>query len=563
MMLNRAASSRKALTQCMRVPHRALSRLERVARYAALASGPHKSPAGTEVGPTTSIKDIPLPVYSEVPIRKEDPAKVLDEMPTLVLSPDTSTPHAHPRVTLSDLDKPLPGVEDVTADIAQLAAGPIRNFARLDNGARIVSVDRQGLCSSIGLVVHTGSRYMSPELATLPHMLELMAFRSSDHLNQMQTLKTLEQLGATATCKVGREDVSYQMDVLRQYVPVAVPLLLSNVLCPQFHPEEVAAAHEAVIMQEERMMDGGDNAEALLMDWMHTSAYGGQTLGNPLYATKKDLHLFTPENLQRFVADHCSPERLIIVGVNTDFDELCKWTVRCFAEHQAQASATASGRPHILPAAYTGGDHRVQRDGPLLDVMLGWEVEGGWSSSSLAAVTVLQMFLGGGGSFSTGGPGKGMHTRLYTDILNRHRWVEACQASSVMYGDSGLFTLSATVRPENSGDLIKALARIFKGLSFITPEEVARAKNGLKSSIHMNLEMRSLLMEDIGRQLVLADRVGTAMDFAKMVDAVTAEDMRNVVRHCVRKPSTVVAYGHVAGLPSYSQIDETLRAALP
>ena len=33
------------------------------------------------------------------------------------------------------------------------------------------------------------------------------------------------------------------------------------------------------------------------------------------------------------------------------------------------------------------------------------QVPGGWNGQWLAAVTVLQMFLGGGGSFSTGGPG--------------------------------------------------------------------------------------------------------------------------------------------------------------
>ena len=32
---------------------------------------------------------------------------------------------------------------------------------------------------------------------------------------------------------------------------------------------------------------------------------------------------------------------------------------------------------------------------------------------------VLNMLLGGGGSFSAGGPGKGMYTRLYLNVLNR------------------------------------------------------------------------------------------------------------------------------------------------
>lgn len=40
---------------------------------------------------------------------------------------------------------------------------------------------------------------------------------------------------------------------------------------------------------------------------------------------------------------------------------------------------------------------------------------------------VLNMMMGGGGSFSAGGPGKGMFTRLYLNVLNR--WV-GCAASS-------------------------------------------------------------------------------------------------------------------------------------
>ena len=36
------------------------------------------------------------------------------------------------------------------------------------------------------------------------------------------------------------------------------------------------------------------------------------------------------------------------------------------------------------------------------------------------AYCVLNTLMGGGGSFSAGGPGKGMYTRLYTNVLNRY-----------------------------------------------------------------------------------------------------------------------------------------------
>lgn len=47
---------------------------------------------------------------------------------------------------------------------------------------------------------------------------------------------------------------------------------------------------------------------------------------------------------------------------------------------------------------------------------------------------VLNMLLGGGGSFSAGGPGKGMYSRLYLNVLNRlvimFKYISCCDVQS-------------------------------------------------------------------------------------------------------------------------------------
>merc|ERR1719195_1069041 len=103
------------------------------------------------------------------------------------------------------------------------------------------------MCASLGLFVEVGSRHEQPDQCFLPHALELMAFRSSAHLSHMRTLKTLEQLGAAASCRAGREDILYQFDTLREYVPVVLPLMMANVLCPAIEEEELAAAGETAL----------------------------------------------------------------------------------------------------------------------------------------------------------------------------------------------------------------------------------------------------------------------------------------------------------------------------
>lgn len=63
------------------------------------------------------------------------------------------------------------------------------------------------------------------------------------------------------------------------------------------------------------------------------------------------------------------------------------------------------------------------------------------------AYSLLQTIVGGGGAFSTGGPGKGMYTRLYLDVLNKHDWVESAMAFNTQYTDSGIFGLYMLANP--------------------------------------------------------------------------------------------------------------------
>merc|ERR1719329_40202 len=118
---------------------------------------------------------------------------------------------------------------------------PQTEFSKLENGLKIASVDRQGLTASLGLYVSAGSRFETKENFGVSHMVELMSFKSTTHLSHLRTVKTLEQLGAhhSSTCKAGREEIVYNVDVMREYVPLVVPLMIGNVLFPRLLPWEV------------------------------------------------------------------------------------------------------------------------------------------------------------------------------------------------------------------------------------------------------------------------------------------------------------------------------------
>lgn len=161
------------------------------------------------------------------------------------------------------------------------------------------------------------------------------------------------------------------------------------------------------------------------------------------------------------------------------------------------------------------------------------------SSEDIYALATLQTLLGGGGSFSAGGPGKGMYSRLYTNVLNQHGWVESCVAFNHSYTDSGLFGISASCSPSKVSQMLEVMCRELQaltldtGFSALQVVEVNRAKNQLRSSLLMNLESRMVELEDLGRQVQVHGRKVGVKEMCRKIDDLTVQDLRRVARYVV------------------------------
>ncbi|KAL1797784.1 hypothetical protein ACET3X_004390 [Alternaria dauci] len=159
------------------------------------------------------------------------------------------------------------------------------------------------------------------------------------------------------------------------------------------------------------------------------------------------------------------------------------------------------------------------------------------SSPDIYALATLQTLLGGGGSFSAGGPGKGMYSRLYTNVLNQHGWVESCVAFNHSYTDSGLFGIASSCAPSHVAQMLEVMCRELKslgdetGYAALNEVEVQRAKNQLRSSLLMNLESRMVELEDLGRQVQVHGRKVGVKEMCKKIEDVSIKDLRRVARH--------------------------------
>ncbi|KAL0410559.1 UNVERIFIED_CONTAM: Mitochondrial-processing peptidase subunit alpha [Sesamum latifolium] len=351
----------------------------------------------------------------------------------------------------------------------------------------------------------------------------------------------VEAIGGNITASVSREHMSYTYDALKSYVPQMVELLIDSVRNPAFLDWEVS---------EQRLV----NCQKILSTcfWRLFIQLVTGPYANALLASESALGSLNSTVLEEFVAENYSAPRMVLAASGVDHDKLLEYAEPLLSD------LPKVSRPSEPKPIYTGGDFRRQGDAGMTHFALAFELPGGWVKEKDAiTLTVLQMLMGGGGSFSAGGPGKGMYSRLYLRVLNEHPQIQAFSAFSSIYNHTGLFGIQATT---GSDFAIHAIDIAVKELIAVaTPGEVDqvqlnRAKQSTKSAILMNLESRMVVSEDIGKQILTYGERKPVEHFLKAVDEVTAQDLAKIAQKLLSSPLTMASYGDVLHLPSYDAV---------
>lgn len=441
---------------------------------------------------------------------------------------------ADPLTIAMDISSPTPIFDGPTAT----------QVTTLSNGMKVASSDLSVPCTTVGVYIDSGSAYES--VSGTAHMLQHMAFKSSANTSQLKFVRDFEKLGAVPSCTASRENMVYQVDTIKSSVPEVVGLLADAILAPKFLPWEIEQQKGTLKIE---LDDAAQNHQNLLQELTHPAAFGGSApLGKPLMCPPRNLGAMSAEILGSFVTEKFVPSRMVLAASGYDHAELVKLAEASFGKLPAGTAATAMSSP------YVGGEVRVSAEEDLSHFALSFKGVG-WKDPALVPLCVLNTLMGGGASFSAGGPGKGMYTRLYQNVLNKHGYVMSASVFNAFYNDGGVFGVYGAAPAEYMGSTVQALCEEMKKMAGpISDVELSRAKNQLKSSLLMNLESRFILFEDIGRQVLTYGARTDPAELAKQIDAVTAADLNKVASTLLKSPPSVVVHGDTTAVPRYDVI---------
>ncbi|TPX09432.1 uncharacterized protein E0L32_009320 [Thyridium curvatum] len=475
------------------------------------------------------------------------------------------------------------------------------NITTLPNGIRVASEALPDAFSGVGVYIDAGSRYENEYLRGASHIMDRLAFKSTDKHTADEMLENVENLGGNVQCASSRESMMYQAATFNAAIPTTVGLLAETIRNPLLTDEEIAQQLETA---EYEVKEIWSKPELILPELVHMAAFKDNTLGNPLLCPQERLAAIDKDVIKSYRDAFYRPERIVVAFAGIPHNEAVTLTEQYFGDMKAPdqtllsrtgsetsidslasensgssvasspSSASSSQSPRLMskipflknlstsasqnanvvstpsatieenlirPSHYTGGFLTLPPQPPPLNpnlpvfthIQLAFE---GLpiSSDDIYALATLQTLLGGGGSFSAGGPGKGMYSRLYTNVLNQHGWVESCVAFNHSYTDSGLFGIASSCYPGRTAKMLEVMCRELRaltldtGFSALGEVEVSRAKNQLRSSLLMNLESRMVELEDLGRQVQVHGRKIPVHEMTRKINELTVEDLRRV-----------------------------------
>lgn len=535
------------------------------------------------------------------------------------LSPD----HCFPILSHSISAHIPPNVPDDQLD------RPQTKITTLDNGIRIVSQESYGQVSTLGAICRLGSRYerqlksASNYNAGVTNILEGLILLQNDEddtdNNSSAWLRTAHFFSNTS-----REQSLFCVDLLRPHVDQAVAWLGQRLLQPAFmNPTSSPALNSLEQTKRACLYQSLDlPPEVWLLESLQRAAYGpDQQLGQAHFLSIPSLvsdsssssssnasSTFDPSQLDvetqgMAAVEHLTPSvltdfwqqrvleqptGLVIAAAGVQHDSFVDLVHAHFGHVPAAGSSTvgtnaaSSGNPqegsnktledpYLIPSVYRGGEYRQEMetmDG-LVRVALAVPI-GGWHSDDLVPACVLQTLLGGGSSFSAGGPGKGMYSRLYRQVLNRYSWAESAEALTSFHDECGLLILSGSTSPNMARDMVSVLAEHIARLAqeLVTDEELSRARNMLKNNVLTQLESRVVLFEDLGRQVLTYGQREDVSTTCRKIEAVTKEDIQQLLvraltqNHPAAAPTIASVGPDLTHVPSHDEVARWFRSTM-
>ena len=364
---------------------------------------------------------------------------------------------------------------------------------------------------SFGIWVYNGSRHETVATNGISHFIEHMMFKGTDRRTAMEIADTMDAVGGQLNAFTAKEYTCYFARTLDTHFDVALDVLTDMFFNSKYDQAEIEKERN-VILEEISMYE--DTPEDLCVDLLQASTFPKNPLGMSILGTPESIGKFEHRDFKSFLKSHYSPKNVVIaIAGNIDEADVLDKITKAFEGFKDETSG-----PTDTEAAYTPGFSLKEKDIEQVHLCMGFPgIPTGLDDAyALAAVNTI---LGGG-----------MSSRLFQKIREERGLVYSVYSYNASYHDTGTFVVYAALNPSHVYDVLGLISQEVKGMftDKITPEQLAKAKEQLKSNFLLSLENAASRMNSIGRTLLMLNKVITPDELVEKIDAISMDSFYNV-----------------------------------
>jgi len=390
-------------------------------------------------------------------------------------------------------------------------------YATLDNGLELYLVeDHSRPLVSLFSIVDGGSRTESDDIAGLSHFYEhLIARGGSTRQEETEYRREMMLLGQSHIYTYD-DGTAYGFTVPKDNFDEALWRLADMML--ELQPDTVDIAKERTIVMEEYYMSYGDNPSGKVYEQIAKAAFTEHSYYPTTIGLPEVIKTATLEKLVTFYQERYRPNQIVMAVVGDfDTDDMIAEIEREYGKYEPGPVSFELGRREPEQTDFRQTASHMETTGCY--ILFGYHIPP-TISPDLAPLMVLSEILGGNDN-----------ARLQTVLQRERNVVTSLYVWPDFLKDTSLMYVGMTCSPEFEEEAVGKTFAAIRKLSDegVTDDELASAKEKLIVANIMENETFKGRAEKICHN-VIAGAPSLTDNYPKLIEAVTAEDVRRVAR---------------------------------
>lgn len=404
----------------------------------------------------------------------------------------------------------------------------------LKNGARVHMVPFSGTDAATILVLFkVGSRYEYSEINGASHFIEHLMFKGTKRRpNTVDISRTLDAFGAEFNAFTGKDYTGYYVKIDAKHLPVAVDLL-HDMLFHSLYEKKEMDRERTVIIEEINMYH--DNPIMRVDELLEQTMFKGNSLGWDIAGTPELMRTMSRDAIIAYRDSHYIPSRMVIGLAGKVGKDTVKLLEKTFGSVAAlpkdpDGFTKLAARPNEKDPRFNVEFKETEQ----IQLALGFPSYG-VADSRNPAVGLLSVILGGT-----------MSSRLFISVRERKGLAYSVRASNGTYEDTGTFVIQAGLDKTRVKEAVSTILSEVKKIrsSGITAKELRAAKDNVRGRMLLRLEDSSDRADWYARQELFLGKVKSPEERMKLVERVTAAEVRKAAKDILEmKRLSVAAIG--------------------